>query len=251
MLTNIIKKTSDFNTRYPHWPLIAIALLAWAYYAIEATLLSNSSHAQHHTHHSSPTLITSLTSWMLMVCAMMLPMLSKTARFIHSVTPQYRQNRALLLCVIGYSFIWASLLLTVEGISLITKLLSIDTNINKSVLASFAFLIVGIINQTSYRKNAVFACGSARTPRINGWKADLDTFKIGLQEGSNCFRSCAHIMLAMLTTSHSIWQMAIITLVLIYERAQLPRKTNYLTILCYLFSTAYLVLYVSQRLQAI
>src|ERR1044071_773882 len=96
--------------RYPQWWLFAISLLAWLAMIAHADSNGAILDSIHHHHHGGAFMAMSLTSetycWMLMVVAMMLPLISDSARSVAARSLWFRRQRAIVGFVLGYLSVW-------------------------------------------------------------------------------------------------------------------------------------------------
>ncbi|MCF6441401.1 DUF2182 domain-containing protein [Pseudoalteromonas luteoviolacea] len=245
MATLIFKKVSAFRVAHPHWFVLCLAALIWMYYL--STLLGTStSHHHHHAHHDmhAQAGFASMTwQWMLMVFAMMLPMTSGTIRSLVNSVPIYRQQLSLALFIIGYASVWL-----VFGVVLLLATHMLQTTswtaeLNVLPIAALGYFAAGMLSDAAFRMRLLNACGSIWSPRLRGFKADLDVLTIGLKEGIKCVKTCAHVMIAMHIAGHGIVQMGILTAALFYEATLYRNKKHVLRNTCYVLAAYQLIVF--------
>ncbi|OZG74119.1 hypothetical protein BTA51_09825 [Hahella sp. CCB-MM4] len=233
---------SRVTTAHPYWWLFMLSGLSWAY--LISAELSSSAHSHHHMPTTSVAVFSaSLSAWLIMVTAMMLPMLSGSVSLVKLMMPRYQHLRLMPLLVFGYAVVW---LIAGGMIEILRAFLLQIPFIHHELIAQFpvgslSFLAAAVWSSTSSRRKAVFACSNGIPLRINGWHAYRDTIHFGLIKGLNCVKGCLHVMLALLIAGHDLWIMMIVTVVLIYERVLLPKETRLVSWMCCILSVYFLV----------
>src|SRR5690349_4474237 len=96
--------------RYPQWWLFPVSLLVWVAIGFHTYSSETELGAAHHHHDGGTFVVTAWTSetycWMLMVAAMMLPLISDSARNVAARSLWYRRQRAIVAFVLGYLSVW-------------------------------------------------------------------------------------------------------------------------------------------------
>ena len=238
MLVSAWKRVSYLKVANPHWFILVISALLWAFNVSQQLGLVRAHHYHHqHAHHSAhvdgvSSLLKMMFDWMLMVYAMMLPMTSGTIRAIANRIPISRQLRSLVLFIVGYSLVWLAFGLVLQSLSEILSNSQFIVALKNIPSAAIAFVLAALLSNARFRMRLLNACGGIWAPRIIGFKADMDVFKIGLHEGIKCVQTCAHVMIAMQIAGHSFIQMAILTVALFYEKLIYRNKKNLLRNIC-------------------
>jgi|GEM_PF-6369690 Predicted metal-binding integral membrane protein len=231
MLVSAWKRVSYLRVANPHWFILVISAFLWAFYFWQQLSLVGAHHHQH-AHHSEhadgvSSLLNIMFAWMLMVYAMMLPMTSGTIRAIVNRIPISRKLRSLVLFIVGYSLVWLVFGLVLQSFSEALYNSQFIMTLRNIPSAAIAYVLAALLSNARFRMRLLNACGGIWAPRIIGFKADMDVFKIGFHEGIKCVQTCAHIMIAMQIAGHSVIQMAILTVALFYEKLIYRNKKIY------------------------
>ena len=220
----------------PHWRFLFISLVVWLGYVVQFS----TTHAHHVvSHHASWPLFDNITAWLLMVCAMMLPLLSDAVRFITQSMPRYQHEKVIALFALGYFAVWLAIGIALEAVTYGIFALSLGDVAAGWPVATLAFLAAGIWNSLRWRRKAVFACRNGIAMRIHGWPVIVDSIQFGFIKGKQCAIRCVHLMLAVIVAGHDLWLMAVVTGVLLYERTVLPQQTKWVTGVCFVLSGGY------------
>lgn len=245
MTALVYKKVSAFRAAHPHWFVLCLAALIWIYYL--STLLDTSAtHHHHHAHHdmhAQAGLINMTWAWMLMVFAMMLPMTSGTIRHLVTSVPIYRQQLSLALFIVGYSLVWLIFGVALLLVTHLIQSLSWTAKLTALPIAALGYFAAALLSDAAFRMRLLTACGSIWSPRLKGFKADVDVLKIGMNEGVKCVKTCAHVMIAMHIAGHDVVQMGILTMALFYEATLYRNKKHVLRNTCYALAVYQLIVF--------
>ncbi|MCC2607010.1 copper chaperone [Planctobacterium marinum] len=234
---------SGVYTLKPHWYLLAVSILCWLYYFYVWLQPMDSHHHHHHAHQVSFT--EQQITWLMMVYAMMLPMLSGAVNFIREMLPRYVHPYAWLAVFIGYSALWwlVGALLIAVGVLLSSAVWIAEywpAWIKETTpFSGLIWLGAALYCQSGMRKSAVYACTAGQPLAIDFWGAMRGSVKFGWYKAQRCFASCGVIMLAMMLTGHSLGLMLAVTCLLLYERIKLPKRTSLVSAMCYTLALFY------------
>ncbi|GEM_PF-1704814 len=232
---------SDLKTTFQRWPaswvwLMSLATWVWLFYS--AFIAGGSVQMSH------PSLVTmvygstdltdfliqlsaSMLPWMLMVIAMMFPLLNTQVEHVAFSLPRSERAKGVLSFLSGYSLTWLAVGAGLQLlIAVIDMLLAGRSAIFKASLPAVAFLLAAAVVWWPQRIVWMAACGLRMPLRINTWKSHLDSFNYGMKKGFVCARTCWIPMFALMLAHHNLWTMALVTLVLIYERYLIPHESK-------------------------
>jgi predicted metal-binding membrane protein len=184
-------------------PMLWISAAAW-------TLLLIHQAGQPGHHHTPESL---LTTWSLMLAAMMLPLLIAPVRHVRGTTFARRRARSIALFLSGYAVVW------IAAGSLMLLTLALTRNAPSWVI------IAALVWQCSPFKQYCLNRGHIH-PSLNAFSpaADFDALSFGLSHGGWCVASCWGLMLLPLLVSPA-WHWAAMALVSIWlyaERLERP-----------------------------
>lgn len=176
----------------PDRVLLAIAVLAWAWMLGEAATARRLSCCDPH-----PSRLADLTSWALMIAAMMLPATLPAARDVGARSYRCRRIRSVVEYMIGYAACWAPI-----GLAFVA-FRSFDLAHDPRTAAAFAILA------------AAWAALPIRTRWFNlchrpiplcpvGWRADCDALRQGAVHGVPCVKMCWPLMFACAVSGHDM-----------------------------------------------
>lgn len=131
-----------------------------------------------------------LGSWMLMVGAMMLPVLTPQARQIALRGLWHRRHQAVAAFAAGYLAVW-----TIVGVALIGFFQV--TGVRGPGAAVVCLLAAAAWHCTAPRRAAVRQCGRFRTLALTGFRAHLDCLAAGALAGCSAVWTCGPAMTAM------------------------------------------------------
>jgi len=209
-------------------------LFFFTWFALALDHLSFEFAASKHTHHHR----SDMASWMLMVWAMMLPMLSGTVRWLQYQMPKYLHVKATLSMLAGYHLVW--LVLGILFLLMQYFLLELAPHLNENWLTPLAYLGAGLYVHSMTRKKALMACSAGMPLSIQGWAVLHDALVFGIRRGVACALTCYPLMLAMMLTEHALWMMLLLTIIMFYERQRFPAKSFLLSAACYIVAAFYL-----------
>ncbi|BAN53784.1 MULTISPECIES: DUF2182 domain-containing protein [Pseudomonas] len=137
-----------------------------------------------------------LSSWALMLVAMMPPLLAMPLMHVWRSSLPRRRVRALVGFLLGYSTLWMAAGLLLSAIALLLSLVFPDSALGLSVL-------LAVLWSASPWHRAALNRGH-RLQRIGlfGWKADRDCLGFGLSHGVWCIGACWAWMLVPLLVHH-------------------------------------------------
>jgi predicted metal-binding membrane protein len=206
--------------------MLALSFGAWV-------LILARPHAHHHG--AGARFGAGLTSWMLMVIAMMIPTLIAPARFAAFRSLWPRRHRAILGLLLGYVAVW-----TLAG--LVWQSILALTGWSAGPLASaIAFAVAAAWQITSAKRRSLKACHRSRPLSPVGWRADLDCVAYGLAHGAQCVVSCWLLMIAAMLPARSAPAMIAVAVICIVERYSLRLKPTSVPLALSLASAGFLI----------
>jgi len=180
-----------FFWRHPEWWPLALSAGAWMWML--------TMHGHHH--HGG-----SLTPWMVMTVAMMLPMVIPSVRTTAERSLWRRRHRAVAFFLGGYLACWA-----VVGV--------LATFIPMYVYAgAIAFAVAGAWQLTRQKRIALAGCHRTVPLAPFGWRADRDCTRYGGMIGTRCVTSCWAVMVACSLSGHAFAACAGVTAIGMIER---------------------------------
>jgi predicted metal-binding membrane protein len=158
-----------------------------------------------------------MTSWMLMLVAMMSPLLIAPVQHVYSRSFSRRRWRAVLLFLCGYSVVWMMV-----GLGVL-RFISVTGAVASGWTALGAGLIAVVWQVSPLKQRSLNRCHAHRELVAFGAAADLDVVHFGLQHGVWCAGSCwALMLLPMLLMRGHVVAMAITSVWVFAERLERP-----------------------------
>jgi hypothetical protein len=162
--------------------------------------------------------------WLFMVAAMMFPLLTEPVRTVAFASPRRRRHRSIVFFLIGYTLLWSGF-----GLALAAALQVVaigKTASSLPIAAACGFALAAAWVWMPARRLALVACGRTMPLRTLGWRADLDCLHYGVVMGKTCVRTCWAPMAALMLAHHGLAEMALVALLLAYERYFLHHKSK-------------------------
>ena len=198
------------------WSTLAPALAAWAalFWARE------DGHIAHIHICGTPAsgLGLSLTSWSVMILAMMFPTLVPPAG--HVAARSFRQRRAahVALFALGFVLVWIAAYgpAYVLGGVVSAGLGAIGA---EGWITTFGLLAAAAWQLSPPKRRAGWACHLRPPLAATGRAALWDVARYGVAHGWRCLRSCFALMVPPMLGTHSLFLMAVLTALILSERA--------------------------------
>lgn len=166
----------------------AAAGLAWL------AMLAHAWNPGLHAHHAgSP--VAEWASWLAMIAAMMLPLLTPTLREVAARSLWRRRHRAMLVFLGGYFAPWAALGGAVAALRMAPWA-------RAPAAAPIGFAIAAAWACTPAYAAATAAGHHLRPLAPRGWAADADCLRSGLAVGAACVATCWALMAACACSGH-------------------------------------------------
>jgi predicted metal-binding membrane protein len=157
--------------------------------------------------------------WAVMIVAMMFPLLVPSIGHVAARSFAARREWSVALFVAGYALVWSAAAAAISSALLIAR-----GSLAATDLASAAGLIgcaLAALWQLSPAKaRAINRCHGTMPLRAFGPAADRDAVRFGLVHGYRCVRACLPTMTLPLLGGHGLGTMAIVSVILLAERAQ-------------------------------
>ncbi len=193
------------------WLVLMPALLAWVWMLAQP----GSPHAGH-GHMHMPAL--DIGSWSAMVFAMMFPTLVPMAAHVASRSYRALRTGQVLLFTASYAALWCAAFLLAYPLGVVAQ--SVLAPIGAAGWIATLGLIVAAFWQLSDAKiRAGWACHLRPPLSAIGRAARIDAVRFGLGHGARCLRSCFLLMVPPMLGAHSVFVMAVITALMLAERA--------------------------------
>ncbi|HET6250672.1 MAG TPA: DUF2182 domain-containing protein [Tepidisphaeraceae bacterium] len=181
----------QFFWQCPEWWTFVLCGLGW-----QAMLLHGWQHAAHCVHHAMA-FREELQNWMLMVCAMMLPLVRPAVRTTAFASLWVRRHRAMAGFLLGYFTPWLVL-----GIAV--ALLRRQPWTNNYASPAIACFAAALWQLAPVRARALTACHRSLPLAPSGWRADRDCLRGGCGIGLACVCACWPLMAACALTGHAL-----------------------------------------------
>jgi predicted metal-binding membrane protein len=161
-----------------------------------------------------------MTSWEIMLAAMMSPLLAGPMRFICDRSFACRRARELTFFVVGYIAIW-----TVCGFALQW----FAQGLNETFPAIAALASVGVMalgwEISPIKQVCLNQCHRSSDLRAFAYTADVDALRFGLVHGAACVGSCSVLMLLVLVVPFGhVGAMGTVAVWIFGERLEQPRQ---------------------------
>ena len=187
--------------RHPEWWSVALGLAAWI------ALLSVPRHSMSH----QSTAI-KLTSWLLMVVAMMFPLVTAQVRQAAFHSLWNRRHRAIGVFLAGYVMPWLAFGALVV---LIQRAFPVD---KPATVIIVAILVAAAWQASPWKRRALDRCHRIMPLAPRGWRANRDCLRFGWNIGTACLCACWALMLVCAVSDHGILTMCVATIVAIRDR---------------------------------
>jgi predicted metal-binding membrane protein len=221
-IADVLAATRRAHWRYPEWPLVPIAITAWmAIFALDAvTPHGQPSQAVVHSHTvrnpagpSVDALHVTMSHWILMVLAMMLPTILPAARAVALGSRWRRRHRGQAIFTFGYLAPWVAL-----GVVTATALPAIGQPPPR--LFSAALVVAALWELTGWKVLLLRACHRLRPLPPDGWRADTGCLARGLVHAGTCIGACWALMAAMIAAGHESrsWLMLPVSALIMTEK---------------------------------
>jgi predicted metal-binding membrane protein len=165
-----------------------------------------------------------LAGWALMLVAMMLPTLAAPIGHIVERSFKRRRARSIALFIFGYAAIWMA-----AGAVLLSARLALNWLVPQSYVPAVVVGVVAVVWQCSPVKQLCLNRNhNHRELAAFGLAADLDALRFGVTHGIWCVGSCWALMLfPMLLAEGHLAAMAAVTVLMISERFEQPRRLSW------------------------
>lgn len=187
--------------KHPELSLAAVAAAAWGAVLI-LHVPATSMHSQDHVMPShvggGATFLGSVTLWVLMATAMMLPTALPEARSIALNGKWKRRQRGPALFALGYLAVWSAV-----GVVLLAAVRWIGPNITGPLAVSAAMAGAAVWESTRRKRLLLRACHRLSPIPPDGPRADNACVREGFRNGLRCTGSCAPIMVPMALAPHT------------------------------------------------
>jgi len=155
-----------------------------------------------------------------MVVAMMLPLISDSARNVAARSLWFRRQRAIMGFVLGYLSVWLA-----AGIAVSFLLAALQSQewFDPRAAMTFSFVLAVAWQAIPIKKRALIACHRTRPIAPDGLKANLDCVRYGRMIGGSCLLNCWAWMLFCTMTGHYPGAMIFAMFIGIAERYPIRR----------------------------
>ena len=160
---------------------------------------------------SHPGLAATMSSWVVMVVAMMGPAAIAGIRHTAVNSLRWRRNRAAAEYAAGYLVVWLLFGLLIVPLQNAIATMSIVSLIGVVLLAP-------VWQCTPLKQRALRACHRSLPLPPTGWTADRSACEFGLRTGLGCVASCWCLMLACVVAPEPLLWMLVGTAVVVSER---------------------------------
>jgi predicted metal-binding membrane protein len=201
-----MRRVRDLSWRYPEWWSLALSAAAWM-------ALGALGDSQHHGSDAVRWAWWTAT-WLLMVVAMMVPLVSGSIHFTAVRSLWRRRHRAIAGFLAGFLGLWL-----LAGLAALGAAEVLDSVQWSRPAASMAgFILAAAWQHAPARQRALVACHGSASLAPLGWQADRDCIRYGWTIGRRCLVACWVVMLAYLAAGHGLLLMAGVTGVVMVER---------------------------------
>ena len=169
-------------------------------------------------------LLALLSSWFLMLAAMMPPAVISPIVYIRSRSFASRRDRSVAIFIGGYAAVWLVASLVLVAIQIASMSLA-----SKSALGASTVVSVALVWQCCPIKQiCINRCHAHRGLAAFGDAADRDALRFGVEHGFYCVGSCWALMLVpMLLSFGHLAAMAIATIFIFADRMDRPRVPSW------------------------
>ncbi|WP_052215433.1 copper chaperone [Sphingomonas sp. ERG5] len=220
--------------RWRHWPLVAPSLCAWALllsWSIIPTLPDLCGPGGHFWTSVPASFATALRinplsplflSWLVMLCAMMLPLLHVPLMQVRANNDARRDAAAVAFFLIAYVTVWMAAIVILVTL---TSLLRLATASSALAGPLIALGVAAAWQTTPVKRRCLHRCGVAPMPR-SSLAHELTAARHGVMIAGACVGSCWALMALPFCfegTPHLL-VMAAIALIMLYERYGRPER---------------------------
>ncbi|MGY4395273.1 putative metal-binding membrane protein [Sphingomonas sp. UYAg733] len=218
--------------RWRHWPLVAPSLFAWALllsWSIIPILPDLCGPGGHFWTTVPASFAIALRinalpplflSWLVMLCAMMLPLLHTPLAQVRAGSGARRRDAAVAAFLIAYVAVWIAAIVVLVALASLLRLTTAS-----SVLAGplIALGVAAAWQAMPIKQRCLYRCGVAPMPR-SGFVHELNAARHGVMVGAACVGSCWALMALpfFFTGAPHILVMAAVALIMLYERYGRP-----------------------------
>lgn len=193
-----------FAWRHPEWWSVALSIAAWI------ALLSTPRHSLSHR-----TTAANLSSWFLMVVAMMFPLVIGQVRQTAFHSLWSRRHRAIGLFLTGYVVPWLAC-------GALVILIQDELPVDARAAAIIAIAIAVAWQVSPPKRRALRNCHRVMPLAPRGWRASWSCVRFGGQIGAACVCTCWALMLVCTASDHTALTMGFATMVALHERTGSP-----------------------------
>jgi predicted metal-binding membrane protein len=195
---------------YPEWWSLCLSAAAWLGIFCSVPSLFSGVHSPEHMHilagskqSALSAFLKEISSWLLMVVAMMFPMTISAVRTTAARSLWCRRHRAIGIFLIGYISAWM-----VFGVAILAGIGKIESQLlSHSEWIALSFSVALLWQMTPIKRRAVMFCHQTRPLAPVGWPANRDCLRYGWATGSWCVISCWGLMVPCMLSGHSILPM--------------------------------------------
>ena len=203
---------------HPEWWLPVTSAGAWmalvALFVFSAlSPARRADHAGHLGGYTGTSFTTALAWWMLMIAAMMLPLISKQARWLAFRSLRRRRHATVALFAGAYLLVWVAVGALVIGL--------VEQLYGDLLVVTTALGVAACWHVAPVRRRLLRRCGASRAPTVTGWKWWADCIRSGVRAGTRCVGTCWALMIPMGIVHHPALMLGA-TLALVGERAPGP-----------------------------
>lgn len=197
---------------HPERLVIAISALSWVWMLGHTAATQRLSCCVSH-----PTTTADVASWMLMVCAMMLPTTTLAVRDVATRSFRSRRIRAVLEYISGYMACWV----LAGAVFVLLRIHPIAHDLRTSAALC---LLAAVWVMLPVRALWFVRCHRQIALCPSGSRGDLDAFRQGAVHGTPCIKSCWPLMFACGITGHDLVMMIGGTLLVVAEKRMFRLK---------------------------
>lgn len=147
----------------------------------------------------------SLTLWVMMATAMMLPTVLPAARSISLNGRWNRRQRGQVVFAVGYLAVWWFF-----GVGALAAAWLFGPQPVGSVVVSVTLAIAAVWESTRRKRYFLRGCHRVRSLPVDGRRADRAGIREGLRNGVQCAGACGPMMVPMALAPHALWLMVVL-----------------------------------------